>query len=263
MPVLGLAILLMQIAFAVHAIRNGKEIFWVFIIAFVPLLGCAIYFFVEILPQFGQSRAAREMRSTLDKAMYAERDYRALLAAVEELPTPHNKHLLASELIRRGDYVGARRLYESALLGPHVHDPALLMGLARALVMLDDPAGALDALDRLQAANPGFHSHEGHLLYARALAALGRAEDAEREYAALVPQYPGQEARARFALLLQQTGREREAAELSRPSSRRSSAAGATIAVPSANGMSSHGLISQIAPNPPVDPTALLFSFRS
>ncbi|HUD50517.1 tetratricopeptide repeat protein [Parvibaculum sp.] len=214
MPALGLIILLAQIGFAVHVIRTGRPIFWIFLIVFVPLIGCIVYGLVEILPELGQSNTARKVRTTLDSAINSERDFRALVAAVDDLPTPHNKHLLASELIRRGDYAGARELYESALAGPHEHDPALLMGFARALFMQGDGAGALAALDRLQAENPGFQSHEGHLLYARALEALGRRDEAMREYEALLPHYPGQEARARYALLLKSAGRESEAGEL-------------------------------------------------
>lgn len=213
MPLLALAILLLQVAFAVHVVKTGRPMTWIFLIVFMPLIGCIVYGIVEILPSLGQSRTARRVRTTIDTAINSERDFRALVAAVDDLPTPHNKHLLASELIRRGDHAGARNLYESALHGPHENDPTLLMGLARALFMLGDAEGALRMLDRLQAENPGFHSHDGHLLDARALAAAGRRGEAMNEYEALVPVYPGQEARARYALLLLEIGRPAEAAE--------------------------------------------------
>jgi hypothetical protein len=214
MPLFASIILLTQIAFAVHVVKTGRPIFWIFLIVFVPLIGCIVYGLVEVLPGLTQTRTARSVRTTLDTAINSERDFRALVAAVDDLPTPHNKHLLASELIRRGDYVSARNLYESALIGPHESDPTLLMGLARSLFMLGDAEGALRTLDRLQAENPGFQSHDGHLLYARALAGAGRNDEAIAEYKTLVPIYPGQEARARYALLLLEMGRTAEAAEL-------------------------------------------------
>ena len=39
MPVLGGLIILIQIAFAIHAIRTGRETFWIYIIAFLPGIG--------------------------------------------------------------------------------------------------------------------------------------------------------------------------------------------------------------------------------
>jgi hypothetical protein len=55
--------------------------------------------------------------------------------------------------------------------------------------------------------NPEFKSADGHLLYARTLEAQDALEEAEREYAAAAPGYPGAEARVRYALLLKRRGK--------------------------------------------------------
>lgn len=71
-------------------------------------------------------------------------------------------------------------------------------------------------MDDLIAKNPQFRSHDGHLLYARALEAAGEPERALEEYQALVTTFPGEEARWRYANLLQQqgkTGRARQVLE--------------------------------------------------
>jgi hypothetical protein len=82
----------------------------------------------------------------------------------------------------------------------------LLMGAARARFGLADFAGALAALDRLQAAHPGLASSEAHLIYARSLEGLGRDEEAAAEYRGLVGYAPGEEARCRYGQLLQRLG---------------------------------------------------------
>jgi len=61
-------------------------------------------------------------------------------------------------------------------------------------------------LDTLRAHNPDYQSSGGHLLYARALEAGGRTAEALEQYEALAAYYPGEEARCRFALLLQKSG---------------------------------------------------------
>lgn len=58
----------------------------------------------------------------------------------------------------------------------------------------------------MQEHNPGHVSRTGHLLYARALEAEGEIGKATEEYEALVPTYPGPEAKARFALMLEANG---------------------------------------------------------
>jgi len=210
----GILILLIQIGFAVHAVRTGRAMLWLSLIVFVPLIGCVVYFIAEILPELGRTRTARTAAANISRSLTSARDYRAMVDAVEELPTADNRRALAEELIRRQDFSAALTLYELALAPPHQHDPVLLMGVARCCFLMGNAAGALIALDRLQEFNPGFQSHDGHLLYARALEAVGRTQEALAEYAALVPLFPGEEARARYAQLLETCGRRVEAREL-------------------------------------------------
>lgn len=44
MPIVGVLIVLIQIGFAIHVVRTGRDTFWIYIIAFLPLLGCACLF---------------------------------------------------------------------------------------------------------------------------------------------------------------------------------------------------------------------------
>ena len=82
-----------------------------------------------------------------------------------------------------------------------------MLGLATAAFRANDFATCLDTLDALRAANPDFHSANGHLLYAQSLERSGRPEDAECEYAALVSDHTGAEAAYRYGLLLQSLGK--------------------------------------------------------
>jgi len=96
----------------------------------------------------------------------------------------------------------------------HHDDTALLMGLARARLGMQDHAGAVDALDRLRHAHPNFESSEAHLIYARSLEGLGRDEEAESEYAQLVSYAAGEEVRCRYGQLLMRRGKSAEARKI-------------------------------------------------
>jgi hypothetical protein len=85
-----------------------------------------------------------------------------------------------------------------------------LLGLARARFVAGDAGGALAAIQSLRAANPEHHKPDTDLLFARALEATGRTEEALAAYAALADAYPGEEARARYAALLAKLGQVQE-----------------------------------------------------
>jgi len=90
-------------------------------------------------------------------------------------------------------------------------EPAYALGKAQAQLARNRPADALATLDDLQKRWPDFQSAEGHLFYARALAEVGRVDEALEEYHAVAAYFPGAEARVRYGMLLRMAGRTAEA----------------------------------------------------
>jgi hypothetical protein len=206
MPALGVLLLLVQVGFAVHAARTGRAYWWIGIIMFVPAVGCAAYFFAEVLPEITRSRAAKQAVRDVKILIDPERDYRAAVDRFAETDTVETRSQLASECVNLKRYQEAIDLYRGALVGHYAHDPHLMLRLAEAEFLNGAADGAVKTLEELRAHNPSFDSTEGHLLYARSLEAAQRMADALREYAALAGYYPGEEARARHALLLLKIG---------------------------------------------------------
>ncbi|NNC25037.1 tetratricopeptide repeat protein, partial [Salinisphaera sp. USBA-960] len=73
----------------------------------------------------------------------------------------------------------------AALSGVHREDPHIQVKLAHALLEAGEPAQARQLLDELIAKRPDFRSPEGHLTYARAVAAQGDKSNAKEEFEAL------------------------------------------------------------------------------
>jgi hypothetical protein len=214
MPVLGVLSLLAQIACAVHVVRTGRNPYWIYIVVFVPVVGMAAYFLAEILPDLMHSRTGRDAASGVARALNPGKGLRDAIRAVEITPTTENKARLAAEYLAIGETGPAVALYREVLAGVHATDPALMLGLARALFGQGDLAETQTVLEQLRAANPNINSPEGHMIYTRSLELQGKTEQALREYAALIAYYPGQEARCRYAQLLAQNGRAAEARQL-------------------------------------------------
>jgi hypothetical protein len=200
-----------MLAAVVHIIKTGRNFIWVYVVIFIPLFGALVYFAVEIIPELFRSRAAQKLGANAKAMADPNKSFREARRAVEMTGSVDSKRALAEEYARRGDYAAAIEIYRDALVGHFADDPALLMGLARAQFARGDGAGAQASLDQLQAADPNFVSADGHLLYARALELQGKDEEAMTEYGRLVPYYSGEEARARYGLLLQRNGRNDEA----------------------------------------------------
>jgi hypothetical protein len=205
MPILGGLIILIQIAFAIHAIRTGRETFWIYIIAFLPGIGCAVYFFTQVLPDMQRDPSVRQAGNRLLKAIDPERELRRRQDELEIADTVANRVKLADECIEAGFHSDAIPLLQRCLNNGH-DDPDIMLKLAQAQFGAGQYQSSITTLDDLIKANPNFRSHDGHLLYARSLEALGNTAQALEEYQALATAFPGEEARLRYAQLLQHSG---------------------------------------------------------
>lgn len=202
MPVLVVVEIGLQLLCAVHAVKTGRPYYWLWIILAFPLVGCLAYLIAEILPELTGGRPARGVVEAAVKAIDPDRDYRKLADNLDTAETADNKRALAEEYIARGKPEMAVALLESALVGLHQDDPALLHGLAKARHAANDFAGAEQALSQLHAADPKFRAAEAHLLYARALEGQAKIGAALAEYGKVAQYYPGAEAKCRYAQLL-------------------------------------------------------------
>jgi hypothetical protein len=219
MPLYGLGILtfLVQPACAAHVVRTDRSWLWIIPIVLLPWIGCAAYLLVAVLPD--AVRASRPIRRmSHDAASIADpgTSYRRKKRDMETIGSAQTKRVFAEECIKRGQFQEAVDLYTTALEGAHSEDPALLHGLARARLLAGDGAGAQAAFESLKSIAPADFTADARLDLARALALQGKDDEAKAQYELLVPTYPGEEARCRYALLLLQMGDEEGAQRLFR-----------------------------------------------
>lgn len=203
-PILSIAI---QAGLIVHVIKTGRNMLWIWAIALLPLVGPIAYVVVEVLPEALGGRTARRARSGMQRMMDPDRELRRASAEVEISGNVDARRRLAEELLERNQYDAAIEVYQGGLKGIFEHDPALLLGLARAHFGKQDYAAARLSLERLTQHNPDFKSADAQLLYARTLEAQDALDEAERAYSTLAPGYPGAEARLRYGLLLKRRGK--------------------------------------------------------
>ncbi len=203
----GFGYLLISLAFAYHCIRTGRPWWWLLVIGFLGPLGWGAYVIFAVLPDMFGSTSARRFADNVASMADPGRGYREKLREVQRVGSADSKRALAEECIKRGMFQDAVDLYQSAMQGPiGASDPVLLRGLARARLLAGDGQGSVEAFEQLKQMDRAAFDADTELDYARALALVGRTEDALRQFESVVPRYPGEEARCRYAILLKQIG---------------------------------------------------------
>jgi hypothetical protein len=210
----GVILLAINIVFVVHAAKTGRFWPWGYVILFLPGFGALAYIVVELLPEWFGSHRGQQARRRVVSTLDPEKRYRALTDQLDVADTIANRGALAEECLALGKCAEALRHYEHILALPMGDDALYALGKARAQFGLGQPQDAVGTLDDVRKRWPDYQSAEAHLLYARALEESGRTEDALFEYQALANYYPGAEARVRYGLLLDKTGRRAEAKDV-------------------------------------------------
>jgi hypothetical protein len=213
----GVLTLLVQLGCSAHVVQSGRPWLWILPIMLLPWIGCAAYLLFAVVPD--AVRANRPIRRVADEfATVAESTttYGRKKRDVETIGSAQSKRIFAEECIKRGRYDEAADLYASAMQGALADDPALLHGLARATLLVGDGVRSQAAYGRLKEVSPADFTPDARLGYARALALQGKNDEASLQYEMLVSTYAGEEARCRYALLLQKMGDTERAQKLFR-----------------------------------------------
>jgi hypothetical protein len=202
---------LVALFFAIHVVRSGQPIYWLFILFSFPLLGSVVYFVVIYLPNSRLHSGARKAVAVAARALDPSRELREARAAFDFTPTAQNQMRLAAALLASGAAVEAAANYEACLKGPFAMDLEIKYCAAQAQLESANFERAITLLQEIRAADAAFRAEPVHLLLARALAGAGRNAQAKAEFEAALGRFASFEARAEYAVWAYQTG-DREAA---------------------------------------------------
>ena len=213
MPVIALSILI-QIACAVHCVRNRGNSLWLMVIIFLSIPGCLAYAIFEILPQYAGHREVRRVRAAAARKLDPERDVRLAREALETADTVANRIALGDALAEQGKWAEAIAQYDLAEAKAPSAERATQFRLARACFEAGRFARARTLLDSLPPSGSQAETDRADLLRARLLEQAGESEPALALYDDIGRRMPGGEAQCRQAALLISLGRGREAVPL-------------------------------------------------
>ncbi len=194
-----------------HCVKGGRNQFWIWPLVFFPMVGCLAYFIVEVLPGMEGNRHVRTMRAQAVKALDPAGEVRAARDALGLADTVANRIRLADALVGTGRQGEAIPLYREAGAAQPLPDASTEARLAGALFENGQIAEAQAVLDGISPSGTQGGRDRLSLLRARIYDHLGRKEEALALYRDIVTRMPGEEARCRYAALLLDMGRDREA----------------------------------------------------
>jgi hypothetical protein len=213
MPFIGLIHIAIAIFFAVHAVRTGRQMYWLFILLAFPLLGSLVYLFAEYLPEQRNSRFARRTGAAFKALVDPGRELREAQSALEQTPSMGNRLRLAQALLGAGRAPEALPHFEACAQGFFANDAEALQGLARAQRAVGKPAEAFATVSRLVQAAPERQTGELALLYAQ-LAADAAPEQAEAAFRIALERHSGMATNSAWGCWLAARGRAAEARPL-------------------------------------------------
>jgi hypothetical protein len=207
MPILGLGLhVIIAIFFAMHAVRTGQDRYWLMVLFVFPGLGSLVYALTIWLPEMRHSRHGHALVRGVTQILDPSRELRAAQEAFEITATTGNRLRLADALLGSGRASEAVPQYQAALHGIHRDDPDIQVRLARALLEAGHATSARELLDEVIRKRPDFRSQDGHITYARAVAAEGDRTKARAEFDTLIGYASGFQAHVIYAEALRDWG---------------------------------------------------------
>lgn len=207
MPYIGASLhILVAIFFAIHAIRHRRELYWLMILFAFPLLGSVVYFFAIYLPDSRLQHGARKVTVAALKALDPGKELREAKEAFELTPSAQNQMRLAAAYLETGEAQQAAQLYEACLQGPFANEREMLLGAAKARLLCEHAAEALELLNRIRQHHPEFRKETTGLLFAQTYAKLGQSDQAREEFTKATRDHGSVEAYVEYAIWAYQQG---------------------------------------------------------
>ncbi len=214
MPYFGLGLhVIIALFFAIHAVRSGRQMYWLLILFSFPLLGSVVYFFAEYLPELRFNRTARGAAQAVKSFVDPDREMREAQRAYDQVPTVAHRIRLAQALLGKGNAPGAAAQFRECAQGAFANDPDVLTSLAEAEFACGNAPAAAAALKTLFEHHAVRNIGAAALLNARVLS-VADPVNAEAAFHHAVLTGNGPEPLIRYGQWLQNKGRNADAGRL-------------------------------------------------
>lgn len=199
----------LQLFCVVHCLRKGTQTSWIWLIVFLPLIGCLAYLYMEV---FGRN-SIQQVQSGVSDTFYPAGKIKKLEKQLQFSDTFNNRILLADAYLSAGDTNKAIQLYETSLTGAFTENEHVLMQLIIAYFRVGRYNDVIKITKKVYS-KPMFINARQRVLYAMSLDKTGEAGLAEKEFNSMKGKYAYFEARYQYGLFLLNKNRIGEAQKI-------------------------------------------------
>jgi len=195
-------VFILQAICAIHAVKTGNQAKWIWIIVFVPGIGCLLYLFTEVF----NKRHVSSLQNDVVNIVNPGARIKELEKKFRFSDTLANRTALADAYLEKGLYQEAIDLYEPALTGLFESNEHIINQLIRAYFATE----RYDDINRIapRIANAfNFSKNRSAILYALALEKAGHLEQADKQFKALNHRFSNYEARYTYGQFLLRANR--------------------------------------------------------
>lgn len=199
----GLGIhVLVAIFFAVHAIRRGLPMYWLWVLFVFPVLGSVVYFFAVYLPNSRLEMTLRQGSSDVMRLLNPGKSLREARKAYELTPSVGNQMRIGLALLARRKVEQANAEFDECLKHAPANDLDVRLAAAHAKMEANQPEQVLTLLREVRAQNSHYYAQDVTLLSAKALAATGQQELARQQFEYGYKTFGDIETRVEYAIWL-------------------------------------------------------------
>jgi hypothetical protein len=199
----------LQAICAIHCLRRGKQQKWIWIIVFLPMIGCLAYIFMEMF----NANDMKNVQSGVGSLLNPTGSIRKLEENLRFADTFKNKVALADAYLATGNIDKAIALYESCLTGSFTEHEHVNKQLIIAYFEVSRFA-EIAVIGKKIYNLPQFAHSRAHMIYAISLANTGNNEEAEKEFKLMKGRFSNYESRYQYGLFLNRIGRTEDAKKL-------------------------------------------------
>ena len=192
-----------------HLIKTNKPQWWIWLIIFVPVVGCTVYLFSEIF----NKNDVQHVQNTVTNLINPSKKIKTLQDQLAFSETFENKLALANAYLESKFIDEAIALYEEAAVGIFKDNPDLHKKLITAYYEKGNHKGLLNSAEVIYNEKNFKHSPE-HLLYTLTLDELAIRDKAYQEFKSMDIPYKNYNHRVHFARFLKRTERPEEASKV-------------------------------------------------
>ena len=197
---------ILQAICVIHCLKNKTSNNWIWLIVFLPMIGCLIYFFSEILTR----SQLRNFQSGFGEMISPSGSIKKLEDNLRFSDTFQNRVSLADAYFMNRQYDKAVELYESSLKGVFSENEYVLAQLVMVYNQQKRYPDIIECAEKIYN-RPQFQRSKAHIFYAVALAQTGMIEKAEKEFLKMNTRFSNFEARFYYSQFLESLSRTEEA----------------------------------------------------